>query len=87
MNRPETIEEARDTWGTTRPDMMAEAVPYYASDYSAYPEKIRVSFRDGSTQIYELRVEQPHPIIMENIRIIRKWNGYIYQPKRRRDRK
>lgn len=87
MSRPETIEEAREVWGSARPDMMAEAVPYYASDYSVYPETIRVSFRDGSTQIYELRVEQPHPIIMENVRIIRRMNGYVYQPPRRRNRK
>lgn len=87
MRRPRTIEEARDAWGSTRPDMMAEAVPYYQSDYSVYPETVRVSFRDGTTQIYELRVEQPHPIILENIKIIKRMNGYVNQPMRRRNRK
>jgi len=27
-----------------------------------YPDSIRVSFTDGSTQIYDLRVRQPAPV-------------------------
>lgn len=57
----------------------------YEHEFSRHQEKIRVSFKDGSTAVYDLRVEQPHPVIVENIKIIRKWKqGYVNQPKRRR---
>ena len=84
MSRPETIEEATELW---RPEMLPEAVPYYEHDWSAHPDSVRISFSDGSTAIYDIRVEQPHPIILENVRIIRRMNGYVYQPQRRRNRK
>ena len=71
-----------------RPKPMPGAVPYYEHDYSEIPEKIRISFSDGQTAVYELRIDQPHPVIVENIRIIRKWKqGYVNQPARRRNRK
>lgn len=67
-----------------RPKMLTEAVPYYGHDWSEHPDSVRISFADGSTAIYDIRVEQPHPIIMENIRIIRKMKeGYQYKPRRR----
>ena len=59
---------------------------YHTDRFSRHPEKIRVSFRDGSTAVYDLRVEQPAPVILENIRIIRRMVGY--EPKHaRRGRK
>lgn len=46
---------------------------------------MRISFDDGSTAVYDIRVEQPHPIIQENIKIIQRMQvGYL--PKRRRNR-
>ena len=70
-----------------RPGMLQLAVKKYEHDYSKYPEQIRVSFADGHTAIYEMRVDQPHPVIVENIKIIRKWKGYVNQPQRRRRQK
>lgn len=71
-----------------RPEMMDRAVPYYGHAWSKYPDQIRVSFEDGSTVIYEARMEQPAPVIVENIKIIRKWkSGYVNQPERRKRRK
>lgn len=68
-----------------RPELLPEAVPYYDTDFSFHPDSVRMSFSDGSTAVYDLRVEQPHPVIMENIRIIRKWKqGYVNQPARRK---
>ena len=68
-----------------RPAILPKPVPVYEYDYSEYPELIRVSFSDGSTAVYQLRIEQPAPVIVENIRIIRKWKqGYVNQPERRR---
>lgn len=82
--RPETIEEAKERW---RPEMLPEAVPFYDHEWSAHPDSVRISFSDGSTAIYDIRVEQPHPIILENVRIIRRMNGYVNQPARRRGKK
>lgn len=71
-----------------RPSILPETVSYYDYDISKYPDRIRMSFDDGRTIIYEARVEMPAPVIMENIRIIRKWKqGYVNQPLRRRRRK
>lgn len=83
-SRPETIEEAKERW---RPEMLPEPVPYYEYDWSEHPDSVRISFSDGSTAIYDIRVKQPHPIIMENVRIIRRMNGYVNQPARRRGKK
>ena len=71
-----------------RPVMLDKPLPCYEHNSSIYPEKIRVSFEDGKTMVYEIRTEQPAPIIMENIRIIRKWKqGYVNQPEIRRRRR
>lgn len=68
-----------------RPELLPEPVPYYNHDFSVHPDSIRVSFGDGSTAVYDLRHDQPHPVIMENIRLIRKMKqGYVNQPARRR---
>lgn len=65
-----------------RPEILELAVPYYAYEGSRYPERIRVSFADGQTAVYELRTEKPAPLV-ESIRIIRKWNTGYQAPKRR----
>ena len=71
-----------------RPTMLPKPMPMYERDSSEYPELIRVSFSDGSTAVYQLRIEQPAPVIIENIKIIRKWKqGYVNQPERRRKKK
>ena len=67
-----------------RPAMLGKMVPIYDHNASKHPDRIRVSFDDGSTAVYAIDVEQPHPLVMESIRIIRKWNGYNNQPMRRR---
>ena len=85
MSRPETIEEAIELWGY-RPEMLAEVLPYYESDISVYPEKVRVSFKDGRTIIYDTTMIQPHELIQENIRIIRKIQQQMEDWKRRRRR-
>lgn len=91
------MKEKENDWGAmldrvlmenNRPTILPKPMPMYEHDFSEYPEMIRVSFSDGSTAVYELRTEQPHPVIIENVRIIRKWKqGYINQPERRRRRK
>lgn len=69
-----------------RPEIMPRVLPIYEYECSEIPEKIRVSFADGQTAVYELRTEQPAPVIMENIRIIRKWKTGYQAPKRREKR-
>ena len=72
----------------SRPKMLPHAVPHYERSNSRIPEQVRISFSDGSTAVYDLRVEQPAPVIIENIRIIRRMKqGYVNKPLRRRGRK
>ena len=74
--------------GKQRPDILGEVVPIYEHDYSVLPEKIRVLFMDGRTMIYDIHVDQPAPVILENIKIIRRMKqGYVNKPLRRRGRK
>ena len=47
---------------------------------------MRISFKDGTTIVYDTRMEQPHALIMENIRIIRKWRQILEERPRRRRR-
>ena len=68
-----------------RPEMLHGPFPYYDHEMSRYPERIRVCFADGSTQIYEIRTEQPAPVILENIEIIRRMK-VGYSPRRRNRR-
>ena len=83
MDRIDGILETAD-----RPRILPKPLPVYEHNFSEYPEMIRVSFSDGSTAVYELRTDQPHPVIIENIKIIRKWKkGYVNQPEIRRRRK
>ena len=78
--------------GKSRPEILGKVVPIYEHDYSVLPEKIRVLFKDGRTMVYDIHieqpVEQPAPIIVQNIKLIRKMKqGYVNQPARRRRRK
>ena len=69
----------------TRPELLPGTVSYYDYDISKYPDRIRVSFSDGKTLVYEIRTEQPQPVIVQNIKLIRKMKqGYVNQPARRR---
>ena len=71
--------------GKQRPEILGKVVPIYEHDYSVLPEKIRVLFMDGRTMIYDIHMDQPAPVIVQNIRLIRKMKqGYVNQPKRRR---
>ena len=71
-----------------RPKMMDKPDPHYEHEWSRHPDWIRVSFEDGSTAVYYLQVEQPAPVIIENIKIIRKWKqGYVNQPETRRGKR
>ena len=71
-----------------RPKMLPNPLAVYEHEYSRLPDMIRVSFEDGSTAVYEMRTDLPHPIIIENVKIIRKMKqGYVNQPERRRRKK
>ena len=68
-----------------RPKILGAAVRTYDCEASKYPETVRVSFMDGHTFVYQIVMNQPAPIILENIKKIRKMKqGYVNQPKRRR---
>ena len=70
-----------------RPTILPKLMANYDYDFSVYPDQIRVSFSDGHTEVYERRIEQPAPQMMESIRIIQKWKqGYVNQPAQRRRR-
>lgn len=75
-----------------RPEMLPKPVLVYEYDYSEYPELIRISFSDGTTAVYELRTDQPHPLVLKNIEIMKETKknitqGYVNQPARRRRRR
>lgn len=59
-----------------RPRILSKLFPMYEDTYSQYPNSIRVSFDDGTTAVYDQRVTMPNPLLMKNIAIIQKWNGY-----------
>ena len=74
--------------GKQRPEILGEVVPIYEHDYSVLPDRIRVLFTDGRTMIYDIHIDQPAPVILENIKIIRRMKqGYVNKPLRRRGRK
>ena len=91
----ELTEEQKDIicgYKPPRKRILTIAVPRYAHESSKYPEQIRVSFGDGHTAIYDMRVEQPHPLVLKNIEIMREMKkkttpGYVNQPQRRRRNK
>ena len=83
----EEVERILDRYEKPKP--LPGIIPYYAREDSKIPEKIRISFSDGSTAVYDLRVQQLSPQIVENVTIIRKWgkDRYVNKPRRRRSRK
>lgn len=60
-----------------RPEPLGRTVNTYRSKFSRYPEQVRISFSDGVTAIYDLRIKQPAPVLF------RKdpwhWKGYKYR--------
>ena len=64
-----------------RPEVLPKVVPTYRGKHSRYPEQVRVSFKDGNTFIFEMRAEQPAPVIAEEVEVIDIRIGY---PVRRR---
>ena len=74
--------------GKTRPEILDKVVPIYEHEYSVLPDRIRVLFSDGRTMIYDIHMDQPSPVIVQNIKLIRKMKqGYVNKPLRRRGRK
>ena len=60
-----------------RPEPLGSVLIHYDREDSRIPDSLRLSFSDGTTAVYRLHVDQPAPIITENIHIIRKWKvGY-----------
>ena len=80
FDSPLTEEQKNEIMGGTkdRPAMMGmPTAPVYEHKNSRYPERIRVKFFDGTTKTYDLHNDQPAPVILEKIEIIRKWKvGY-----------
>jgi hypothetical protein len=64
-----------------RPEVLPKPSAHYRGKHSRYPEQVRVSFRDGNTFVYEMRAEQPAPVIAEGVEVIDIRIGY---PVRRR---
>ena len=44
-----------------RPAVLDRPGRYYESSLSRIPEKVRISFSDGTTAVYRLEVELPEP--------------------------
>lgn len=44
-----------------RPEALPEPATYYDHPESKYPDRVRVSFQDGHTEVYDRRVNQPRP--------------------------
>ena len=90
----ELTEEQKDIicgYKPPRKRILAMAVPRYEHESSEYPEQIRVSFGDGHTAVYDMRIDQPHPLVLKNIEIMKETKrkitqGYVNQPLRRRRR-
>ena len=83
---------AKEKAKENRPEILPKPAPVYEHEYSEIPERIRVSFSDGRTAVYELRVDQPHPLVIKNIEIMKETKkkitmGYVNQPEIRRRRK
>ena len=90
----ELTEEQKDAicgYKPPRKRILTMAVPIYEHDSSKYPEQIRVSFADGHTAVYDMRIDQPHPLVLKNIEIMKETKkkitqGYVNQPMQRRRR-
>ena len=49
-----------------RPKMLPEPAAYYDHTESKFPDRLRVSFEDGHTEVFDRRVNQPAPVIFNN---------------------
>lgn len=59
-----------------RPKVLEKAIGLYDSA-EWYPSRVKVSFEDGTTAIYERTCQQPHPAVLHCISIIQDWRcGY-----------
>jgi len=56
-----------------RPELLPEPQPYYTHG-GEYPDSVRISFKDGHTEIYDRRITYPTP------------GEYVNVPKTRRTR-
>lgn len=61
-------ERNRDTYfrgyqPTVKRPAILGGVYTYRTKFSRIPEQVRIPFADGTTAIYELRIEQPSPVI------------------------
>ena len=45
-----------------RPAPLPEPAAYYDKPDSKYTDRVRVSFADGHTELYDRRVNQPRPV-------------------------
>lgn len=61
----------------TRPDPLGRTANTYKSRFSRYPEQVRLSFTDGTTAIYDLRIERPAPVLFR--KEPKHWKGYKYR--------
>ena len=57
-----------------RPAPLPEPAAYYDRQDSQYPDRVRISFADGHTEIYDRRLNQPRPV------------QYVNDPNRRRNK-
>ena len=62
-----------------RPEILDKPVLTYATADSIHPDQVRLSFSDGSTAIYDLRIELPHPAMVRNHEIMAKWSNKGYK--------
>ena len=74
-----------------RPGILPKPVPVYERTDSEIPERVRISFTNGTSAIYDLHTDQPHPLVLKNIEIMKETKkkitqGYVNQPIRRRRR-
>jgi hypothetical protein len=82
--------QAREIKLEKRPEMLPKPVPIYEHTDSEIPDRVRISFTNGTSAIYDLHNDQPHPLVLKNIEIMRETKRkiqYINQPARRRRRK
>ena len=59
-----------------RPDPMDRYLTTYQGKFSRYPELVRLSFMDGTTAVYQLKVDQPEPVFLKRTR---RCLGYKYR--------
>lgn len=51
---------------TPRPEILQKPAGYYNRWESRIPETLRVSFSDGTTAVYDLRIQQPKPALFRS---------------------